>query len=63
MFSERAVGCIEGLGLATLIAKRTGANPKLLHALNEATQKVQLCMASNVEAEVQNVLKDLFKKR
>jgi len=28
MVSERAVGCIEGLGLATLIAKRTGANPK-----------------------------------
>jgi len=63
MFSERAVGCIEGLGLATLVAKRIGANPKLIRLLNEATQKVQLCMASNTEGEIQSVLNDILKKK
>jgi len=63
MFSERAVGRIEGLGLAILMAKRTAANPKLIRALNEATEKAQLCMASNTEDEIQSVLSGLFKKK
>jgi len=63
MYDARAVGCIEGLGLATLIAKRAGANPKLIRSLNEARERVQLCMASNTEGEIQRVLNDLFKKK
>jgi len=54
---HEGLGVLEGLGIAILLANRHRNNPKrLIEALGEATQQVQVYLANDLRTDLPNVL-------